>query len=161
MEDGNANESIAFSVSIIDIIDGGRFSATIADSSKMTINLPHGIVKIHIGDDYITGRFSSTKREATDVRGRYRVWRECSFGEVAMTDLGERSIIGIEGVRYEIHIEVVVTSESSEEQDEVYMRRGEMFFRLPHVDVVERYVAHACTADCMRECPAGAWIRTV
>jgi hypothetical protein len=161
MEMGDSAESIVFMVSIIDIIDGGRFSATIADSSKMTINLPHGTVKIRIGDDYITGRFSGTKREATDARGRYRVWRECSFGEVVMPESSERSIIGIEGVRYEIHITTAKTPDSSDQQDEIHMSRGEMFFRLPHVDVVERRVMHTCTADCMRECPAGAWIRAV
>lgn len=161
MADGHSNESIAFAISVVDVVDGGRFAAMMYDSSKMTINLPHGIVKISVGDDYITGRFSSTKYEANDAHGHYRAWRECNFGEVIMPESGERSIIGIEGVRYEIHITTMTTSATSDQRDEAHVSRGEMFFRLPHVDVVERRVAHTCTADCMRECPTGAWIRTI
>lgn len=156
---GDSNNAIAFSVTIIDIIDGGKFVATIADSSKIMIQLPHGVVKIHAGDDYITGHFSSAKREVEDVHGRCRVWRECSFGEVVIPETGVRSVIGIEGVRYEIHI--IMSMASSDKQEDIHVSRGDMFFRLPHIDIIERFSAHICAADCMRGCSGGAWIRVV
>ncbi len=165
MEDEKSSSQIV-TITVVDTTSLGRISAEMNATGQVMIPLQYGRVKIRAGDDHLTGSFSSIKRTHVDALGQYKLWRECHFGELNLPEPGEQCHVVLEGLPYEMFITVsdpqlrVLGSRQAEDVEMGGAKtRSAPFYRIGHTDVIEKFVPHLCTRDCMPQCPAGVWIR--